>query len=54
MTPNLSPRRAAPSPSFQPISLAKVLLNLFGRRKLRPRTPVNPEWEREEPMSGLS
>ncbi|MBS1208563.1 MAG: hypothetical protein H6R19_961 [Proteobacteria bacterium] len=42
------------SPQFQPMPLVAMFLNLFGRRARKTPLPQNLDWEREEPMSGLS
>lgn len=45
-------RRAIPRETFQPVPLVRVLLSLLSSRKAAP--PSDPDWERKEPMSGLS
>ncbi len=45
-------RRAIPRETFQPVPLVRVLLSLLSSRKAA-RQP-DPDWERHEPMSGLS
>lgn len=45
-------RRAIPAESFQPVPLVRILLSLLSAR--RRVQPPDPEWERQEPMSGLS
>lgn len=54
--PALRARRPKPAaPAFQPVPLVDVLMSLFGRRRRKIRkSAVNPDWERDEPMSGLS
>lgn len=52
----LARRRRPPGYSpepFQAIPLINVLMSLFPRTRPRP-IPYNPDWERDEPMSGLS
>lgn len=46
--PSSSPAR------FQPLSLASVLMTLIGRRRSRAHPRPSPDWERDEPMTGLS
>jgi hypothetical protein len=42
-------------PRFQPTPLLKIFLSLVGRRtKKVPPMPLNVDWERDEPMNGLS
>lgn len=43
-----------PVSAFQPVSLVNVLLSLLGRRKRKLRAKIDPDWERDEPMTGLS
>lgn len=40
--------------SFQAVPLVNVLMNLLARRQRRSVPIADPNWEREEPMSGLS
>lgn len=50
-------RRAAsrtPLPHFQPQPLVQIFLNLIGRRSRKAPLPQNVDWERDEPMTGLS
>ena len=44
----------SPAPAFQPVPLVNVLMSLLGRRKRKLRQTINPDWERDEPMTGLS
>ncbi|MET7015810.1 hypothetical protein [Uliginosibacterium flavum] len=42
------------SARFKPMPLVAVLLSLIGRRAPRRCAAPDPEWERDEPMTGLS
>ncbi|MDP5239031.1 hypothetical protein Q9Q94_05785 [Uliginosibacterium sp. 31-16] len=54
--PNLHRSARAPTPPsrFQPMPLVSVFLSLIGRRNRKPRAMPNPDWEQDEPMTGLS
>lgn len=59
MTTSFRIRRSARAPapsqqSFQAIPLVNVLMNLLARRQRRNVPMPDPDWERNEPMSGLS
>jgi len=44
-----------PLSRFQPMPLVAVFLSMIGRRPRKPAPlPQNVDWERDEPMSGLS
>lgn len=45
----------APVAHFQPLPLVAVVLRMFTRKSRKPvPLPQNKDWERDEPMSGLS
>ncbi|NSL55730.1 hypothetical protein [Uliginosibacterium aquaticum] len=53
--PSLRARRPkTPFSAFQPVPLVSVLMSLLGRRKRKLRAKADPDWERDEPMTGLS
>ena len=43
-----------PAERFEPMPLVAVLLSLLGKRVRKAPLPQNVDWERDEPMSGLS
>ncbi len=52
-------RRSVSRPSspsrFQPMPLVAVFLSMLGKRSRKPAPlPQNVDWERDEPMNGLS
>lgn len=53
----LAPRHKAPPGvhrrPFEAIPLISILMSIFSRPR-RPPVPDNPDWERDEPMTGLS
>lgn len=48
------PASRSASPRFRPMPLVAVLMALIGRRTSKQRAAPDPEWERDEPMTGLS
>jgi hypothetical protein len=44
------------TPRFQPVPLLRIFMSLVGRRarKSPAPLPLNVDWERDEPMIGLS
>ncbi len=51
-----APHKAPPGferKPFEAIPLISVLMTLFTRPR-QPPVPDNPDWERDEPMTGLS
>jgi hypothetical protein len=53
--PSLRARRPkTPFSAFQPVPLVSVLMSLLGWRKRKLRAKTDPDWERDEPMTGLS
>ncbi|MDQ7988677.1 MAG: hypothetical protein REI09_03495 [Candidatus Dactylopiibacterium sp.] len=50
-------RDRVPAQAFEAVPLVGVLMSLLGRRHKRAqptRVPHDPDWDRDDPMTGLS